>query len=77
MVTALDKYTNSSDGLISARIERLEEQTTNLEDEIEDVTADAEEYAEKLTERYSALETKMYQLQLLREQLEALWGEDD
>ncbi|HBS24941.1 flagellar filament capping protein FliD, partial [Thalassospira sp.] len=74
MVTALDKYTNSSDGLISARIERLEEQTTNLEDEIEDVTADAEEYAEKLTERYSALETKMYQLQLLREQLEALWG---
>ncbi|KZB54210.1 flagellar filament capping protein FliD [Thalassospira xiamenensis] len=77
MVTALDKYTNSSDGLISARIERLEEQTTNLEDEIEDVTAGAEEYAEKLTERYSALETKMYQLQLLREQLEALWGEDD
>ncbi|WP_417834142.1 flagellar filament capping protein FliD [Thalassospira xiamenensis] len=77
MVKALDKYTNSSDGLISARIERLEEQTTNLEDEIEDVTTAAEAYAEDLTERYSALETKMYQLQLLREQLEALWGEDE
>ena len=77
MVKALDKYTNSSDGLISARIERLEEQTTNLEDEIEDVTTAAEAYAEDLTERYSALETKMYQLQLLREQLEALWGDDE
>ncbi|PTC01139.1 hypothetical protein C9975_03635 [Thalassospira xiamenensis] len=77
MVKALDKYTNSSDGLISARIERLEEQTTILEDEIEDVTTAAEAYAEDLTERYSALETKMYQLQLLREQLEALWGDDE
>ena len=77
MVKALDKYTNSSDGLISARIERLEEQTTNLEDEIEDVATAAEAYAEDLTERYSALETKMYQLQLLREQLEALWGDDE
>ncbi|KZB63531.1 hypothetical protein AUP42_20945 [Thalassospira lucentensis] len=77
MVNALDKYTNSSDGLISARIDRLEEQTSDLEDEIDEVTTAAEAYAEDLTERYSALETKMYQLQLLREQLEALWGEDD
>ncbi|WP_404424069.1 flagellar filament capping protein FliD [Thalassospira australica] len=77
MVNALDKYTNSSDGLISSRIERLEEQTSELEDEIEDVTTAAEAYAEDLTERYSVLETKMYQLQLLREQLEALWGDDE
>lgn len=77
MVTALDKYTDSSDGLISARIERLEEQTSDLEDEIDEVTTAAEAYAEDLTERYSALETKMYQLQLLREQLEALWGDDE
>lgn len=77
MVNALDKYTNSSDGLISARIDRLEEQTSDLEDEIDEVTTAAEAYAEDLTERYSALETKMYQLQLLREQLEALWGDDE
>jgi len=77
MVNALDKYTNSSDGLISARIDRLEEQTSGLEDEIDEVTTAAEAYAEDLTERYSALETKMYQLQLLREQLEALWGDDE
>ncbi|WP_339858633.1 flagellar filament capping protein FliD [Thalassospira alkalitolerans] len=77
MMNVLDTYTDSSDGLISARIERLEEQTSNLEDEIDDVTADATAYAEKLTERYSALEAKMYQLQLLREQLEALWGNDE
>ena len=41
------------------------------------MTTASEAYAEDLTERYSALETKMYQLQLLREQLEALWGDDE
>ncbi|WP_430473469.1 flagellar filament capping protein FliD [Thalassospira lucentensis] len=74
---ALDRYTDSSDGLIATRLERLEEQVGDLEDEVDDITTGAEEYAAKLTERYSAIETKLYQLQLLREQLEALWGDDD
>ncbi|MBX2832597.1 MAG: flagellar filament capping protein FliD [Rhodospirillales bacterium] len=73
----LDRYTNSSDGLIANRLERLEEQVGELEDDVDDITTAAEEYAAKLTERYSAIEAKLYQLQLLREQLEALWGEDD
>ena len=77
LATSLDKYTDSSEGLIANRLERLEEQVGNLEDEVEEITTDAEEYAAKLTERYSAIETKLYQLQLLREQLEALWGDDD
>lgn len=77
LVNALDKYTNSTDGLIASRLERLEEQVDDLEDEVDDITADAEEYAAELTERYSAIETKLYQLELLREQLDALWGSDD
>ena len=77
LTNSLDKYTNSSDGLIANRLERLEEQVDDLEEEVEDITADAEEYAAKLTERYSAIEAELYQLQLLREQLDALWGDDD
>lgn len=73
----LDRYTNSSDGLIANRLERLEEQVDDLEDDVDDITTAAEEYAAKLTERYSAIEAELYQLQLLREQLAALWGEDD
>ncbi|MDG4718944.1 MULTISPECIES: flagellar filament capping protein FliD [Thalassospira] len=77
LTNSLDKYTSSTDGLIANRLERLEEQVDDLEDKVEDITTDADEYAAELTERYSAIETKLYQLQLMREQLEALWGEDD
>lgn len=77
LTNSLDRFTSSTDGLIANRLERLEEQVDDLEDRVEDITTDAEEYAAELTERYSAIETKLYQLQLLREQLEALWGDDD
>jgi flagellar hook-associated protein 2 len=74
---SIDTYTNTSDGFLSDRIDRLEKQTDDLEDEVSDITQDAEDYAAKLIDRYSVLETKMYQLELLRDQLEALWGNDD
>lgn len=77
LTNSLDRFTSSTDGQIANRLERLEEQVDDLEDRVEDITKDAEEYAAELTERYSAIETKLYQLQLLREQLEALWGDDD
>ncbi|WP_052065548.1 flagellar filament capping protein FliD [Thalassospira australica] len=77
LTNSLDRYTNSSDGLIANRLERLEEQVDDLEDDVEDITEDATKYAAELTERYSAIEAELYQLQLLREQLEALWGDDD
>lgn len=75
--TSLDRYTDSTDGLIGKKIDDLEEQTDDLNDEVDEITENAQEYADKLVEKYSALETKMYQLQLLREQLQALWGNDD
>lgn len=74
---SIDTYTNATDGFLSDRIDRLEQQTDDLEDEVSDITQDAEDYAAKLIDRYSVLETKMYQLELLRDQLEALWGNDD
>lgn len=74
---SIDTYTNTSDGFLSDRIDRLGQQTDDLEDEVSDITQDAEDYAAKLIDRYSVLETKMYQLELLRDQLEALWGNDD
>ncbi|MEQ5778249.1 flagellar filament capping protein FliD [Thalassospira sp. NFXS8] len=74
---SIDTYTNTSDGFLSDRIDRLGKQTDDLEDEVSDITQDAEDYAAKLIDRYSVLETKMYQLELLRDQLEALWGNDD
>lgn len=77
LTNSLGRYTDSSDGLIANRLERLEEQVDDLEDDVEEITEDATKYAAELTERYSAIEAELYQLQLLREQLEALWGDDD
>ncbi|PKR53562.1 flagellar filament capping protein FliD [Thalassospira marina] len=74
---SIDTYTNTSDGFLSDRIERLEKQTDDLEDEVTKITQDADDYAAKLIDRYADLETKMYQLELLRDQLEALWGNND
>ncbi|OSQ37025.1 flagellar filament capping protein FliD [Thalassospira mesophila] len=74
---SIDDYTNTSDGFLSDRIDRLEQQTDDLEDEVSDITQDADDYAAKLIDRYSVLETKMYQLELLRDQLQALWGNND
>ncbi|WP_146030435.1 flagellar filament capping protein FliD [Thalassospira sp. GB04J01] len=75
--STLDRYTNSADGLISSRQDRLSVQVDNLEDEVDNITADAENHVAKLVDRYSAIETKLYQLQLMREQLQALWGNND
>lgn len=75
--SALERYTDSSDGIIANRIERLSGQVEGLEEDVVTKTEAATEYAGKLTERYSAIETKLYQLELMREQLEALWGDDD
>jgi len=75
--STLDRYTNSADGLISSRLDRLSVQVDNLEEEVDNITADAENHVAKLVDRYSAIETKLYQLQLMREQLQALWGNND
>ncbi|MFH1805952.1 MAG: flagellar filament capping protein FliD [Pseudomonadota bacterium] len=77
MMNSLESYTNTSDGFIQARIDRLEEQTSSLNEDVTEITEKADAYAADLVERYAAIETKLYQLELLRTQLEALWGNND
>ncbi|SME96840.1 flagellar hook-associated protein 2 [Tistlia consotensis] len=72
----LDGYTGSS-GSIQKAIQSLDSQTADYNDKIDDLTASAQDYAQKLYDRYAKLEAQLELLQQTRDQLAALWGTND
>ena len=76
-MATVDTYTDDHDGLISGKIESLEETIDDKQVRRDDIAASAAAYEAHLVDYYARLEQEIAEADLVKRQLEALLDDDD
>jgi flagellar hook-associated protein 2 len=72
MSEALDDYTNSSDGLVTYKIESLEDKLERYQEDLEQAEEDVENYLDRLVQKYTAMENAILEYQSMQDQIDSL-----